>query len=186
MQALCVPARIEPQNCPPTAFDDRLHFDSTLKPLFSPRCTLPSCPSFVCLSALFLVNTVSLWTISVHFPRVVLTSDAVTSAACTLVLLSLQLSCIAVLFLLVEFLSGTGWFSCILMRSRECLTGQRAPELIPASLVHFFCGTWHWTRPSTRSFIYRHGAFLPSVLGFLFKGGWVGGAAESTLTLSKS
>lgn len=102
MQALCVPARIEPQNCPLTAFDDRLHFDSTLDPSFSPCCTL-SCPSFVSLSGLFLVNTLSLWTISVHFPWVVLPSDSVTSAACALVLLRRPLSCIALFFVFVEF-----------------------------------------------------------------------------------
>lgn len=52
MQALCVPARIEAQNCPQTAFDDRLHFDSTLRPLSPPpRCMLscPVCPLSVSL-----------------------------------------------------------------------------------------------------------------------------------------
>lgn len=78
MQALCVPARIEAQNCPPTAFDDRLHFDSTLRPLFPPtprvaRCPVLSCLSFVCLSGLFIVDTVSLWTIWVYSPWVVIT-----------------------------------------------------------------------------------------------------------------
>lgn len=70
-----------------TAFDDRLHFDSTLRPLSAPPPalhTVLSCLSFVCPSGLFIVDTVSPWTIWVYSPWVVITPDAVTSAARTL------------------------------------------------------------------------------------------------------